>query len=658
LAYHIRPPAAHFVNREEELRRAMAAVAGWRDKARPLTITVSGLSGVGKTELAFMIARLTRERHAPQDVLYIDLDPLRRDGGVEVGDALGDLLLDLKVEPEALGRSLPARQKQYWERTDRSRLVLIVDNARYGAELVPLLPASGDSVVIVASQSPLHDLEEGASVPVALHPLADPYAAELLRRMVDDPRLTADPEAVEGFLRLCSGLPEALRVAARRIRKHRRRQLSRLLADLTADLDEEGLPMVEKVWDAAYQELGADGALLYRLLAHCPGGACSAEAAVALLGGDRDAAEAALEDLEAAGLLESGDARVRLHDLLRAHARRKARRDGSEAERVAGLCRVVRWYLRQAQRADAVAAGSRLTLAGLAEPVPGAPDVPFGDGTGEESTRHAYQWLATERHVLHACVRLAHDLALDFEAWALCEPLWTHFLDVPQHAAALEAFGTGVAAAQRAGDVRALVRMRCQLARPLWELTRYEEAGEELRLAFGAASALGDSERDRKLGASVLEFRGMLAGARGDWEAAAGDFERARRVHQEIQNAYGAMLQTYRLGEALARLGELDRAADLLTQAHEASRELGRLRMTARTGFALAGVLSSLGRRAEAGHLYAAALASARDRHSSHDEARVLTALADLAEETGDAASAREHREAARTARERSEGLG
>ncbi|RKN41626.1 hypothetical protein [Streptomyces hoynatensis] len=61
MAYQIRPPAAHVVDREDELRRALAAVAEWRGKARLLTIAVSGLSGVGKTELAFMIARLFKD---------------------------------------------------------------------------------------------------------------------------------------------------------------------------------------------------------------------------------------------------------------------------------------------------------------------------------------------------------------------------------------------------------------------------------------------------------------------------------------------------------------------------------------------------------------------------------------------------------------------
>ncbi|WP_241562569.1 hypothetical protein [Streptomyces hoynatensis] len=657
--FHIRPETAHFVDREDEQERALRAVAEWGGGAsRPVTLAVSGLGGVGKTELAFRIARLLRERYAPDAVLYVDLDEARRDGAVEVADVLGELLRDLDVAPEWLERSFAARRRQYWARTADRRLVLIVDNARFGSELLPLLPASGDSVVIVAGQAPLHDLAEGEAVRIPLGPLAERDGTALLRGLVDDPRLAAEPEAVAELVRLCSGLPAALHVAAARMRRQRRRPLSRLLEGWTADLDEEGLPVVEKVWDAAYGELGPDAALLYRLLADVPADGCPAEAVVALLGRGPEAAEEALEDLEAVGLLGGGAGeRVRLPELLRAHARRRARRDGAPAERAAGVRRMVRWYLRQAQRADAAAAGPRLTLAAPAGPVPDAPDVPLPEAGERDAAREGYGWLARERHALHACVRLACEAELDAEAWALCEPLWTHFVAFPQHAAAVESFGLGVRAAQRLGDVRALARLRCQLARPLWELERFDEAEAELRQALGAVSALGEAARDRRLAASVVEFGGMLAGARGDWSAAAREFERSREMHRAIGNAYGEMLQTYRLGEALTRRGEYDRAAALLRQAHEAAGALGRARMTARTGFALGHALRGLGRREEAAARYLAALESARLRGSEHEEARVLAALAALAEESGDAAAAAAHRRAADAIRERNGGL-
>jgi tetratricopeptide (TPR) repeat protein len=116
-----------------------------------------------------------------------------------------------------------------------------------------------------------------------------------------------------------------------------------------------------------------------------------------------------------------------------------------------------------------------------------------------------------------------------------------------------------------------------------------------------------------------VKFCGMLHRARGEWAGAAADFAASRRMHVAIDNEYGVMLQTYRLGQVAAELSELERAAALLEEAHELAAHAGgrrRERMTARTGLALARVLGRLGRRAEAEQLYLAALDSARRRGS------------------------------------------
>ncbi|MGC0416062.1 tetratricopeptide repeat protein [Embleya sp. AB8] len=645
MAYEIPPETAHFVDREPEQARVFRAAAEWAGQSRPLCVALSGPAGIGRTELAFRLARALRQ-DPNDDVLHLDLDDLRRDGVVEVADALGDLLRSLGVRPEFLEHSFKARCRQYWTHTDGRRLVVVLDNARYGAEIVPLLPVSAASVVIVVSHGPLHDLEPGAAVELTVSPLDDGHARDLLQRLVADPRLAAEPEAAEGLVRLCSGLPAALHVTGRWLRRHRLRPLSRLLADLTTELHEKGLPEVEAVWDAAYRGLGPDGALLYRLLGDDPGWDFTPQAAIALLGRGEDAGYAALEELDAAGLVEVRGEHRRLSELLRAHARRRARQDGGGPERVDGRRRIVRWYLRQAQSADAVAAGPRLTLAEPVPPVPGAPDLEFADKAA------AARWLEAERHALYACVRIAYAAGLDAEAWALCEPLWTHFLDHRHYADVLDAFGKGVAAAQRAGHPRALIRMRCQLARPLWEQGDFAAAERELGQALTAHAALGSmTDDDRKLGASAVEFRGMLHSARGDWAGAAADFEASREVHRAIDNRYGVLLTTYRLGEAVAALGDPAQAAELLEEARDMAIDQNRARMTARTGFALGKALHALGRNTEARPLYDFSLTAARKRGAHADEARILDALAEVATAEGDEAGARAHREAAHTIR-------
>ncbi|MBT2674243.1 tetratricopeptide repeat protein [Streptomyces sp. ISL-14] len=666
------PEPVHFVNRDDERQRAVRAMDEWRGRSRPLVLSLRGPAGLGKTELARLIARTSLDRF-PDGVLSVDLDDFRLDGVLDPGDVLAQLLCSLDVEPALLEAQFKARCRQYWNKTSQARLVLIVDNAKYASEIVPLLPASGGSLVIVASHGPLHELEDGTAVDFPLPPLAEQAAAELLGLIVRDHRLAEGPESVRALVRLCDGLPAALHVAGRWVRAHRLRPLSRLIPELQGELTDKGVSGVERVWDTAYGRLSSPAALLYRLLAHHPGATFTVDSATALLGSGQESCEAALEELDRAGLLDTrvmpgesgdagdGDGRLRLPGPLRAHALRRSRSDAEEGEVSTARTRVLRWYVRQAQRADRFAAGRRLVVADVLAPVPGAPDVALADPeeSADDQVRaaravRASRWLHEERHALFACARAAYDRGLDAEVVALSEPVWTYALDHPHRADAVQVFRLAVAAAVRHGQNAAwLVRTRCQLARPLWESGELGDAARELASAEAAVALLGDDVRDRKLRASVLEFRGMLNGARGEWAAAVSDFARSRDVHLAIPNPYGAMLQTYRMGEARLKLAELETAHSLLAEAHTEAVTLRRERMSRRTGFALADVLTRLGRTDEARRLYEQSLEGARKRRSDFDQARVHDALGRLEETAGRGAQAAEHRAAAHAIRRR-----
>ncbi|MFF4083621.1 NB-ARC domain-containing protein [Streptomyces sp. NPDC001777] len=657
------PEPMHFVNREEEKERAFRAVEEWQGRSRPLVLSLSGPGGLGKTELAYLIARKLSDRF-PDGVLSVDLDDFRVGGELDPAEALAQLLDSLDVEPDALARQFKARCRQYWNKTFDRRLLIVVDNVRYASEVVPLLPSSGDSVVIVASHGPLYDLADGAAVDLVLPPLEDPAAMELLELIVRDRRLATDPEAARTVVRLCDGLPAALHVAGRWLRAHPLRPLPRLLEELRAELDSKGISGVEDIWDTTYRNLSPSAALLYRLLPLHPGTTFTRESATALSGLGPETCQDALEELAAAGLLElrvvrpEEEGRMRLPGPLHAHARRRAREHGAGGEAAEAQVRVLRWFVRQAQLADRFAAGPRLTVADVYGPVPGAPDVPLEDpartedrAARTERSEDAVCWLRTERHTLFACVRLAHARGLDAEAVALCEPVWTYAMDHPHQADVSEVFRLGANSAARSGNAAWLVRMRCQLARSLWESGRPDDAGRELDSAFAALGLLGHGETDSKLRASTMEFRGTLSSVRGDWTAAAADFARSREVHLSIRNHYGAMLQTYRMGEAHAALGDLDAAARLLSEAYTGATEQSRARLIARTGFALGGVLLRLGRAEEARPLYEQALDGARRRRSGSEQVRVLDALAELADGEGRTGEAAGYRTEAETIR-------
>ncbi|WP_316524435.1 NB-ARC domain-containing protein [Kitasatospora brasiliensis] len=642
--WQLPPELSRFADRTGEQARVLAATSEEPTAGGPLVVALSGMGGIGKTALGFQLARVLRDHgRCPDGILHLDLDDLRRDGAVELADALGELTRGL--DPDAvLPPGYADRRRRYWTASQDKRLVLVLDNARSGAEVLPLLPSSAGAIVIVTSHGRLHDLDTARAVELPLGPLVGEDATDLLCDAFPDPRLAADPEAAAELARRCAGLPAALRVAGRWVRRYPNRELRRLIDELTVTLDREGVPVVEAVWDAAYADLSPAAARLYRLLPYHPGPVVTVGAAAALLGCGEADAEGALDELDEAGLLLRRPDGRGLHDLIRGHASRRARGAGEDGP--AARRRLVRWYRRQAARADLAAAGTRLVVARPPEEEPGlaeVPDVPFA------SRFEAMHWLEREHLALYGCVRIAYEDGLDADAVALCEPLWTHFLDHQHYADVIDAFGLGVAGADRSEDPLAAVRMRCQLARPLWEQRRYEEAAEQLGIAVNRAQLLGSTELERKLRASAMEFRGKLASIRGDWAAAVPDFEAARAEHLAIDNAYGAMLQTYLLGRAALALGDPGRAVTLLTEAHRVATEDGRERMTSRTGFELATALRAVGRQAEAAPLYRAALDGARARRSAADELRVLDALADFHEELGEAEQAAGYRaEAAR----------
>lgn len=662
------PEPVHFVNRDRERERALRAVAEWRGRSRPLVLSLSGPVGLGKTETAGLLARTLIDSHRfPDGVLSVDLDDFRVDGILDPGDVLSQLLMSLDVAPDQIQAQYAARCRQYWNRTSQAKLVLLLDNARYASEVVPLLPASGDSVVIVTSHGRLHDLEGGAAVDLVLSPLEEQAAAELFELIARDHRLAADPEAARAVVRLCDGLPAALHVAGRWVRAHRLRPLSRILADLQAELDEKGVSGVEHIWDTAYADLSRPAALLYRLLPHHPGETFTLHSATALSGLGPDACEDALEELDRAGLLDlrllslTEAGQLRLPGPQRGHALRRSRREAAEGEVAEAQVRLLRWFVRQAQLADRFAAGRRLTVVDLFDPVPGAPDVPLQDpeAAADDEARadraeRAARWLDEERHVLFGCSRLAHGRGMDTEVVALSEPVWTHALDHPHQSEVIEVFRRAVDSAVRdGGDAGWLVRTRCQLARPLWEAGELSGAEDQLNAALSARRLLGDSVRDRKLAASVVEHCGMLKGARGEWSAALADFTVSRGMHESIPNPYGVLLQTYRMGEANAKAGDLETAHGLLREAHTGFVAGNRERLIGRSAFALAGVLHRLGRTAEARELYERSLARADRRRSGFDRARVHDALAELDTAEGNPAGAEEHRTAAQALRRR-----
>ncbi|MBX6766862.1 MAG: hypothetical protein IRY90_06890 [Actinomadura rubrobrunea] len=183
---------------------------------------------------------------------------------------------------------------------------------------------------------------DGAT-PIELDRPGSAEAVALLRRVLGDEQVDAEPEAALELADRCACLPLALRVAAERAAA---RPPFVSLADVAAELADERSRLdlldaddertaVRDVfsWSYAksYAKLAPETARAFRLLALHPGPEIGVRAAAALLGEPLDDTRRLLTALVRVHLLEEcGRERYRYHDLLRIYAAERAREEAVE----------------------------------------------------------------------------------------------------------------------------------------------------------------------------------------------------------------------------------------------------------------------------------------------------------------------------------------
>lgn len=642
--------------------------------SRVRVAVIHGPPGAGKSALAVDAGHRLADRFG-NGCLFLDLrgmdpEPLSPERAVH------RLLRGFGVDERKIPTEPDDRLALYRSLTRARGVLLVLDNAAGEAQVRPLLAGGPGSLVLVTSRNTLAGLD--ARHRMALGLLDVGSAVELLGAVAGARRVTAEPDAARRVATLCGGVPLALLIAGNRLASRTRWTIAHLAEQLEDErrrlsVLSAGDLRVRAAFEMSYHQLDPTTARVFRRLALVSGPDAAAELAAVVSGESVDRAEAALEELADAGLLGISDlpGRYTGHDLLRVFARERLEVDESPEDVRTATVRAHHWLLAVATKAALFFDHDRPERAIVVD----GPD-PVRD---RES---ANRWLARELAHWRGALRSTAARGEHREVLDLARAM--HWYSDLRGTGELwrEVFGAGATAAQALGDVRAAAEQLNFLCWALYALSgRPEEALAAHHQAVAAAVEADDlvaqawawyyrSAIERRLGSpheavhygrravELFERADYPTGhylalsLLGGWLHAVGEFDEAVAVQRRSVAHYRgsatapgndellSMVMT-RLAESLTASGDVPAALALLAEAESLFYRHGAAAGVARVRYLRGLALIRAGEPAQAAEQLLSALDEAR---WSETRIEILACLADLADESGEPARAREHR--------------
>lgn len=620
--------SSSFINRAGDFAALDSALEQATESlsAQPL-IVVTGPAGVGKTSLVSKWLRGLGARF-PDGHLYADLRGHTPDGPALPTEALGRFLRGMGATAVPAD---PGEQAALWRSYAAGRkATVMLDNAFTAAQVRTLLPGDPSCLVVVTSRRALTGLVMDGGRFHHVRPLSGDDGIALLTRLIGNDRVSSQPSSAAQIVTLCAGLPLAVCLASARLAARPAQPLetlARVLADdatrLTA-LHVEGETTVSHALNASYAVLSEEAMVLYRRLGSLPLRVFDAHVAAAATGNSLSGAQACLDELGDANLLETGPATVRFHDLVRVHARMLA---GTEDPASAGeetLRRVCDWHLHTATAAQARITPAQYTLPRTYTHPPVVP-LPFDDDAD------ALQWLDERRDDLMTLLECAADRGWNDTAWQLVDAMWPLFLRLRHYGLWIKAHEIGLGSARAAGNAEAERQMLNSGAIGLVAAGRPGEAAHWYTQSLQAARDAGDA-RDEGQAHHGLGTCHQLA---RDLPRARSHLLRAIGVWQRCGYARGAALSRIVLGDIALAEHDPQEAEVQLRQAHEELLQVDDRHDAARALVFLGSARAQAGHYNQGRELMESALASFTTSGATHWQARALEMLGDSAQAHG-----------------------
>jgi tetratricopeptide (TPR) repeat protein len=603
--HQLRTPVGDFVGREQEIESLINAL---RHGSRACITGISGMGGIGKTELALFVAERLMDDY-PDAQFFINLQG--SDASPRAPQEIMGTCIRAFLGPEAkLPDDWDQLSQLYRSQLSGKRTLLLLDNAADTAQVQPLLPPSGCAVLVTSRQA----VTLPGMTRLTLNPLTNKEARKLLLEIAPHAE-----GAAEEISALCGHLPLAIRAAGSLLAtapdldpidyatqlQDERNRLERI--------GKEGVEIgVAASFNLSYERLTPETARVFRLLSVFSGtfDAAAGEAVCV------DAEHPKLSDLVRRSLVlyDPNTRRYRLHDLTRLFVNSKvdAQERAVASKRHATYFRDVLTSVNELYKEGGEALARGLALF----------DLEWGN------IQTGYTWVAAQG--IEADEEMAHlrmtypDAGSYVLNLRLLAREWIHWLEVALAAArrlknrnyegamlgnlgiayrsvgenkrAIQFHEQRLTIAREIGDRRGEGNALCNLGVAYFGLDETQRAIE----FYEQYLVITRKIEDRRGEGMALGNLGVAYFRLGETQRAIQFYEQYLTITREIGDRRGEGMALGNLGNAYWRLDENERAIDFHKQYLAIAREIGDRKGESIALWNLSLTLDHLGKRAQA----------------------------------------------------------